>query len=380
MKSLSAFRSRLGVLARPRRERRLRELAREARILRDQIAASHEQAHAAFAGWITLSPDHVQIWLEVTAFDEELARALGWPELGAIMTPVHSAETTTARIARDEKNPGRRGQRATRMAAAAALAIIAIALIAYRIISPAPAQYRADVGEVRHLTLPDGTIVDLDTDSRMLVRFTHETRTVEMRDGKAFFDIALDSRPFSVRVAGMTIEDIGTRFMIRTGTGRVSILVAEGKVRVHRAGSSARYVPGGPRTVDLSAGQLAEIPQTTAAIAAIRELDRAAVERRLAWTRGMLVFEEETLRNAVAEVNRYSARERIVVDAAIANVMLGGTFRATDPVSFARAVENLGFCEVREGTMADGSRVLRLTPRRPAAAGVQERGSPGHFQ
>src|SRR6185295_9864216 len=70
------------------RGRRMRALARQALEWRERILTQDPLVNLEFAAWLLQSPDHVQGWLELTAFDEEVARCLGYPENAAIVAAV----------------------------------------------------------------------------------------------------------------------------------------------------------------------------------------------------------------------------------------------------------------------------------------------------
>ena len=86
------------------------------------------------------------------------------------------------------------------------------------------------------LTLPDGTKVWLNAASSLTypTAFTGGSRTVEMT-GEAYFEVAHDKKhPFTVKVGGQTIEDIGTQFNVNAYTdepAQVTTLL-EGAVKV----------------------------------------------------------------------------------------------------------------------------------------------------
>lgn len=84
--------------------------------------------------------------------------------------------------------------------------------------------------------LPDGTMVKLNADSRILVpdHFTGRTREVTLY-GEAFFEVARDeSKPFVIRTKDIEVEVLGTSFNVKSYPGKdLSIVsVATGKVAV----------------------------------------------------------------------------------------------------------------------------------------------------
>jgi transmembrane sensor len=205
--------------------------------------------------------------------------------------------------------------------------------------------YRSEVGELRKLTLSDGTRMVLSSATLARVAFDGERREVELTRGEAHFDVVKDaSRPFVVRAGGLTVTALGTAFAIRNDRERVDVTVTEGVVEVARSDGSRELVA--PRRVGanhqaLSAGSLA---------LEVRPMAAREAQRKLAWLDGMVVFEGEALAEAVAEVNRYSRTQIVVRDAVLASRPLVGIFRATDSAAFAAtAATALGVEAVRDG-------------------------------
>src|SRR5665213_22297 len=94
--------------------------------------------------------------------------------------------------------------------------------------------YTTQVGEIAHFVLQDSSVVHLNTDSQMKVRFTHNGREVVLTHGEALFSVVHSaSWPFSVRADGATIRTVGTAFSVRLrDDDQVDILVTDGRVAV----------------------------------------------------------------------------------------------------------------------------------------------------
>ncbi len=85
-------------------------------------------------------------------------------------------------------------------------------------------RYATDVGERLDVVLADGTVLTLNTDSRLAVRYRGDRREVRMDPGQAYFDVAHDpSRPFSVEGGGRRVTALGTRFTSRTPKRRSTL-------------------------------------------------------------------------------------------------------------------------------------------------------------
>lgn len=236
-----------------------------------------------------------------------------------------------------EQSMTRRGRRWLLLATAATVAAIAIGATTWISLYLASWQtFATDLGGFSRILLEDGSTVDLNTDSALSVRMTGDTRQVTLVRGEARFKVAHDpQRPFEVEAAGAAVRAIGTSFTVRLrGTEQVEVMVTEGRVAIAAADGDLReYSPALPT---ISAGEAATVQSERVLV---RKIDLEDITRRLAWTAGQLSFEGETLEEAVAEFNRYNRRQLRIVDSAIAQRRIGGSFDATDPDSFAAALQ-----------------------------------------
>jgi transmembrane sensor len=192
--------------------------------------------------------------------------------------------------------------------------------------------YVSDVGEVRRVTLADGSSMLLNTATRAVVHFSAARREVELVRGEGLFEVAKDvTRPFIVRAAGISVRAVGTVFSVRSVSDGVDVTVTEGVVEV------AEIRPFGPTTPQrVSADQRALVTPTQGI--RIQAVSEAQTERRLAWRDGMLAFDGESLSEAVAEINRHNRRRIMIDDSALGERPVVGIFRASDQEGFARAV------------------------------------------
>jgi transmembrane sensor len=181
--------------------------------------------------------------------------------------------------------------------------------------------------EVRELVLEDGSRVTLNGDSELQVRYAAGERRLILRRGEASFSVAHDSaRPFYVTAGDVTARAVGTRFAVGIGDEDVEVTVEEGVVAVEDdRGSPPRLIRRNEEFVAAPAGGRKV------------SLDEAEVGRRLAWRRGLLIFNGETLRSASAEVNRYSDVPVVIDDPTLARAEFVGVFRIGDGRAFANA-------------------------------------------
>jgi transmembrane sensor len=192
------------------------------------------------------------------------------------------------------------------------------------------ASHATGLGEVRVVTLEDGSVITLNTNSQILVRYDDERRLVLLEEGEALFDVAHDTaRPFIVEAGGTFVRAVGTSFTVkRLGSAPVEILVREGVVEVTRPSAAAPVrMAANTRVV------------ATDAAPALRPASLAPdeVTRELAWRDGRIAFQGETLARAAETFARYSDTRIIIDDPAVGREEITGLFAANDPVSFARA-------------------------------------------
>ncbi len=191
--------------------------------------------------------------------------------------------------------------------------------------------YSTAVGEQFSARLDDGSRVQLNTDTRLRVRFTGGVRRVELLRGQAFFEVAHDTqRPFIVAAGSTQVRAVGTKFDVRRDPGEVRVTLAEGKVAVHDGSGGGKdwmLVPG--QSLDL--GARAKLTRPTP----------VDVPATTAWTTGYLTFRDVTLAEAVTEINRYT-RDKIVLGAdAPADRKVSGMFPTGDTGDFIAAVTTL---------------------------------------
>ena len=367
------------------RERRLQRLTREALAFVSVGADRTPGFDKSLALWLLRSKDHVAVWLNVTAFYEEAARSLHYPELSRIAVAINgcrtpslrdigapelSAESPAPASIEPERSTSRSWISSPIARIAASIAIVAIGggTLWIRHTFSGANQYVTQIGEHRAVRLPDGTSVHLNTDSRIAVSFTRDRRRVELLQGEALFDIARDPRPFRVRTGAAVIEDIGTRFDVRVDAQRINVSVIEGQVRIgitpHPESADEQW----PRvTVDtLNAGESVSIPKRPDAEPPVVDLPSDEVlANRLAWTRGMILFNGDSLSDAVREFNRYNVRQLRIVDPELGELRIGGQFLATSPDRFAQALRPWGVSALKPEPGSPLSEPIRLvrTPR-----------------
>lgn len=196
------------------------------------------------------------------------------------------------------------------------------------------AYFATRLGETRSVRLADGSVVTLNTNSKISVSYTKAVRNISLEHGEALFKVAKNKkRPFIVTASDTVVRAVGTSFTVRHLPERpIQILVQEGVVEVrHRDMPSSKPVRAVAETQTVVA---ASAPIT------VRALPHSQVQRNLAWQYGQISFENETLAEAAQEFARYSDT-KIAVDPAIANRTITGMFASNDPVGFAKVAASV---------------------------------------
>jgi transmembrane sensor len=217
-----------------------------------------------------------------------------------------------------------------------AAAVAAAAVIGYFVWPaqrPHERTYATALGGHDILKLPDGSQVELDTDTVLRVSLD-DKRKVWLDKGQAYFQIAHDpAHPFTVTAANRKVTVLGTKFLMRQEPQRLEVSVMEGRVRLESSESSGRQ-----RSALLTLGDDAVATET--AMVVTRKTPRARQEE-MAWRRGLLIFDQQTLEEAAAELNRYNTRKLVIADKQAADLIIGGTFRTNDVEAFTRVVREI---------------------------------------
>jgi transmembrane sensor len=251
-------------------------------------------------------------------------------------------------------------------AAAAAALVAAIAVSAWYQTGSEFQTLATAVGQQRNVTLADGSIVTLNTNTIVETNLRHRSREIYLRKGEAHFQVAHDrSRPFLVHAGDAVVRAVGTQFEVRVHSDQhVDVVVNEGRVEVQSATPEAERRGAGNRVHlaahgvvhSLSAGQQLSATDHDYAVVPVSTQRLSSV---LAWRDGAVVFDGGSLADAIAEIGRYTDARIIISDPQVAALSVGGRFRTGDlqeffdalqtalPVSVRRASNGLIFIDPR---------------------------------
>ncbi|MBX9400562.1 FecR domain-containing protein [Lysobacter sp. BMK333-48F3] len=174
----------------------------------------------------------------------------------------------------------------------ATAACLVVAAAAPGLILSLRADYRSGPATARHV-LADGSVLALDADSAVAVRYGDRERRIELLRGNVWVRVAHgDARPFRVDALGGSVRDIGTAFEVRRRDASVQAAVSEGLVEV----SSGAGAP-----VRVAAGQSVAYAEN-APVSAPRAVAAADIA---GWRRGELSFDAVPADQALRRIARY---------------------------------------------------------------------------
>jgi transmembrane sensor len=223
------------------------------------------------------------------------------------------------------------------------------------------------VGQHRNVTLSDGTVVTLNTNTIVETNFSRRIRQILLRKGEAHFEVAPDrSRPFVVHAGDAVVRAVGTEFEVRLRADRhVDVLVNEGRVEVEpdvspALAAAAAHAAAAIPVVTVRAVSAGEQLSTATTDYAVIPVSAEQLSSELAWRDGAVVFDSAPLSEAITEIQRYTDARIIVSDPTIATLPVGGRFKTDDLQGFLDGLEAALPVKIRR--VSDG--LVYVDPRR----------------
>lgn len=281
----------------------------------------------AFEAWLYAAPEHVDAYTRA----QDLWRMT---QPGAARLAVDDALSLDALLARMDAPPRRRPAHwiaALAVAASLLLMVWAGGWQPLDRLDDLGADYVSAPGEVRDVTLADGSRITLDADSAVAVRYGAHAREVELRRGAAFFRVTPGQVPFVVAAHGGEARVLGTRFEVRLRPAGARVTVEEGRVGVRARTDGAQQVLGGGQQVVFVNGEAGLVESVDAAT-------------QLSWREGRLSFYRTPLGEVLAELDRYYPGRILLLDRDLADTRISGSFPSNDPAAvLASLQEVVGF-------------------------------------
>ncbi|MEP7247662.1 MAG: FecR domain-containing protein [Gammaproteobacteria bacterium] len=274
---------------------------------------------ARFETWRAAHPRHARAFDEISRTLAEVKRA------GRLVRAVAFSNAMNA-----ASDPRRRPGRFRLAAAAAVAAVLLVAGAWWGLRIGSETQFQTAIGEHASVELPDGSRLELNSNSLARVEYTRQARTIRLTRGEAYFKVAHEpQRPFWVVAGDSWIRAVGTAFNVDVRSSGVRVIVSEGTIKV--ATARPNYEPPSDASLAqapvsvLTAGQQVELKEGAARIRPAQPME---LTRLAAWRKGKLYFENQRLESVVEELGRYTPVQISIEDEALRNLSIGGTFQA----------------------------------------------------
>lgn len=228
-----------------------------------------------------------------------------------LWSDLNQLKKTTRIPGLEEARRPRSKRRAVRALGMAALMLISSALVSvgWMEYHTETVTYSTQLGEKRTITLSDGSMVDLNTATRLHAKISLLQRHIKLDSGEAIFDVQHERvRSFNVQTDQLTIRDIGTRFSVRLQNDDVLVAVLQGAVEINGERMDEGYQRWYQSGLGFSHQQSTDIAQIEA------------------WKQGRLIFRQAAVKEVVTELERYHPVRFVFADPSIALETLSGTF------------------------------------------------------
>jgi|HubBroStandDraft_2_1064218.scaffolds.fasta_scaffold58320_2 transmembrane sensor len=194
--------------------------------------------------------------------------------------------------------------------------------------------YVTPIGGHKIIALADGSQIELNTDTTLVLNTDSQQRTARLEKGEAYFQIKHNAaHPFVLRTAQHSITDLGTKFLVRSEGDRVEVALVEGLARLKSDSASIQQ-----HEALLRPGNVAVATTNTMSVA--KEPARN-LANELGWRRGVLVFRNATLADAAIALNRYNNNKLVIAGGDAARLTINGTFGTHDVRFFVRMAQTV---------------------------------------
>lgn len=274
----------------------------------------------AFERWLAAAPEHVDTYVRMQALwhlSRPAAQRLADEQAAALQQYLH-------------KPVSRRRYWASALAMAACLLVVVwgAGWQPLRWVDDLGADMVSAPGQVRSVTLSDGSSVVLDADSAIAVRYSAGERHVELRRGAAYFSVLPGEIPFTVAAAGGEARVLGTRFEVRHLDEGARVSVLQGRVAVRGGPLEAPRVLTADQQVSYAAGVSGNL----------QGVDAGALT---AWRDGRLSFYRAPLGEVLDELRRYYPGRIVLLNDELRERRVSGSFASQDPGAILDALQGV---------------------------------------
>ena len=265
-----------------------------------------------FAAWIATNLEHR------AAFDAVMAT---WDRLGVL----RRANVASLGLAPATRSWWIRGWRPFALASLA----LGVLILGFWPQRPPLTDMHTIAGELRTLTLDDGTVVEANTATVLAYRLDRSERFIQLTEGEAFFQVAHDSvRPFRVRTRDGVVTATGTAFSVEQRKDGSRLALTEGTVEVAPDSAAApRLRITAPALLLFTANETRRVT--------------GAAENAVAWRNRQLIYDQVTLAELIDDLNRYMPTRVTVTNAQLAERRVSAVLHLGDQVATLNALARI---------------------------------------
>lgn len=212
--------------------------------------------------------------------------------------------------------------------------------------------YKTEKGSKSNLTLPDGSKIWINSDTKISYKddFGKTSREIFL-EGEAYFDIVKDvSKPFIVHTSNMNIKVLGTVFNVRAYNdesntqaslikGSIEVTLTKDKSKIIRLKPNEKIILRN-NVHKKAQGKNADEPAILITNIKRLEADSSVVETL--WIENKLAFREESLENIILLLKHWYNVEIIIADASLKNNLYSGTFKGDNITDVMNALSLTG--------------------------------------
>ena len=226
--------------------------------------------------------------------------------------------------AADKERKNKIGKFAKYASVAAVFVCILIVSFYYRGRQGDFVEHKTAYGEIKEVTLEDGSTVMLNANSSITLsdsRMSKQGREVFLK-GEAFFNVVKtsDLKLFHVKTPdGITVQVLGTAFNVNTRREKLSVYLQSGKVRI-QSDSEA---------VTLQPGERADFDKSLEKVLVSKE-DLKTVDDKLAWKANLYIMNDLSMSTIALDIKDNFGKQVIFLDSALSSERVTAKLPARD--------------------------------------------------
>lgn len=175
----------------------------------------------------------------------------------------------------------------------------------------------------KNIKLPDSSMISLDKNSKIEVKYYKNKREIQLKEGKALFSVTPNkSRPFLVKTSNTLVEVLGTKFEIQKQKDKVQISVVEGKVSVKHILTNSNL----QTLAFLKKSDSIEID----GFGKISNLKKVNEKLIALWQKNKLLFKQTKLEEVIKEFSKYLDYKIVIENKSLKDLPISGNFSIND--------------------------------------------------